>query len=128
MQIAKEDIDEASKEWWNSRRSKYNLGLVITGISAFILYCILGIFLIAPHDLNFEITIFSILFQGIGFLIMILLANICYQFGFIIDKTFNKTNSEKYRERLFNFGYYFSISLPLLVPLMIVVEYFVRFA
>ncbi|MDR1667776.1 MAG: hypothetical protein LBS03_08840, partial [Bacteroidales bacterium] len=36
------DNIQSSKEWWARQRYKYNKGLVIAGISAFILYAVLG--------------------------------------------------------------------------------------
>ena len=51
------------QEWWASRRLKYNTGLLLAGIIAFVLYCALGPIIIAPHE-EFEETIFEIAFQG----------------------------------------------------------------
>ncbi|MCJ8166443.1 hypothetical protein MKJ04_16480 [Pontibacter sp. E15-1] len=117
-----------SREWWSRKRGKYNLALVAAGISAFLAYAILGGLLIAPYDYNFEITLFTIFFQGIGYLFMMLIANLFYNLGYIVDKNFNKDNSQSYRQSLFNLGLWFSVGIPFLVPILIIVEYFVRFA
>jgi len=53
------------KNWWYERRLHYNVGLILSGISAFILYVILGKSLIMPYDDEFEITLFTIVFQGV---------------------------------------------------------------
>lgn len=115
------------KEWWSKRRLKYNIGLIIAGIIAFILYVILGVNLIMPYDQDFDITLFTTIFQGIGYFILLLIANLFYNLGYYIDKKFNRNNSQKYRNRLFKLGFYFSISLPFLIPLMIVISYFIEF-
>ncbi len=118
----------ALSEWWAKRRVKYNIGLIIAGFTAFIAYAILGGILIAPYDNDFEVTLFTILFQGIGYLFMMLVANLFYNLGPYVDKQYNNDNSEAFRQRLFNFGFWFSVGLPFLIPTLIVVEYFIRFA
>lgn len=115
-------------DWWSKRRWKYNKGLVIAGITAFILYAILGALLIEPHDPDFEITSFTTLFQGVGYLIMILIANIFYYLGPLTDRLINKPDSERFRFNLYNLGYWFSFGLPFIIPLMIVIQYFVLYA
>ena len=123
-----QDFAQTVNTWWARRRLKYNAGLVIAGISAFILYAILGSLLIAPHDKDFEITLFTISFQGIGYLFMMGVANLFYGLGAYVDRNCNKTNDEQFRRRLFNLGYWFSFALPFLIPLLIVMVYFVDYA
>ena len=91
------------KQWWWSKRYRYNKGLIIAGVIAFILYCSLGPFIIGPHE-EFEETIFEIAFQGFGYLIMMAIANLLYTLGWIIDISFNTNNSQIFRERLFALG------------------------
>lgn len=128
MDILDDNIQQTNKEWWASRRLKYNIGLVIAGITAFILYVILGSTLIMPYDENFEITLFTTIFQGIGYLFMMFVANLFYNLGHVADKMFNKNNDEQFRKRLFNYGYWFSFGLPFLIPLMIVIMYIFEFS
>jgi len=115
-------------KWWAKKRAKYNAGLIIAGFTAFIAYVILGGILIAPHDNDFEVTLFTIVFQGVGYLFMMLIANLFYNLGPFVDRHYNKNNTEEFRQRLFNFGFWFSVGLPFLIPILIVVEYFIRFA
>jgi len=110
-------------DWWENHRKKYNIGLIISGIAAFFLYLVVGSFLIK----DFEVTIFTTLFQGIGYLIMMGIANVFYCLGFLADKLFNKRNDDKFRKRLFNFGYWFSFGLPFLIPITIIVSYFMGY-
>jgi hypothetical protein len=116
-----EDI-QSSKAWWASQRHKYNKGLVIAGISAFILYVGLGSVLTASYD-DFEITAVTIFVQGIGYLFMMAVANLFYNSGHTVEQVFNKTNDIKFRKRLFNLGYWFSCALPFLVILTIIAGY-----
>ena len=114
-----------AKDWWKIKRRKYNIGLVIAGALAFISYVIVGETLILPYDDEFEITLLTTFFQGVGYLLMIGIANLFYEFGLLFDKKFNKSNSEVFRKRLFNLGFYFSISLPFLIPIILVIQFFV---
>lgn len=70
--------------WWESQRGYYNWCLVKVGLLAGMQYCAVGWFL-APYCLPIqdrpEITLFSLLFQGIGYLIMMLLAISAFSSG-----------------------------------------------
>src|SRR5450432_1056510 len=116
-----------STDWWKNRRRKYNVGLIISGITAFILYAILGSLLIAPYDHEFEITLFTIGFQGVGYLILMGVANLLYNLGPWADINYNKNNDPKFRQKLFNLGFWFSVCLPFAVPLLIVITYLIEY-
>lgn len=120
----KKDLKINSRVWWNSRRGKYNKGLLIAGILAFILYVILGNKLIAPYDETFEITFFSATLQIVAYLFMMLIANILYELGSFIDIQVNKNKEEKVRQQLFVLGYWFSVLLPFLIPLKLFFIYY----
>jgi hypothetical protein len=120
-------ISTTSKDWWESRRQKYNVLLVVAGVTAFILYAILGSLLLAPYDDEFEITLFTIFFQGVGYLIMMGAANFCYSLGQKIENQINKQQSDSLRQRFFNFGCLFSFCLPFLIPVLVIVSYFVQY-
>lgn len=115
------------RKWWFERRFTYNMGLIISGIISFLLYAFLGEMLIAPYDYTFEITLFTIFFQMIGYLIMVIIANIFYSLGYFIDIYFNKNNSEKFRRKLYNLGFLLSVSMPFFIPVMIVITYFFNY-
>lgn len=117
----------SSKKWWRKRRYRYNVGLVLAGIIAFILYVIVGASLIMPYDPRFEITLFTTAFQGITYLVIMLLANLFYNLGYWVDKLYNKNNSEGFRQKLFNIGFWFSFGLPFLIPLSLMIQYFIEF-
>lgn len=114
------------KEWWCEKRLLYNFGLVTSGILAFILYVVVGVNFIMPYDNDFEITLFTLFFQGFGYLMMMGLANLCYYMGVYLDLN-NPENSEKFRKDLFKLGFWFSFLLPLLIPIMLLISYFSEF-
>lgn len=117
-----------SRVWWNSRRIKYNKGLFIAGILAFILYVILGTNLISPNDNTFQINFFSATLQIVAYLFMMLLANIFYELGTFIDIRLNKNKDEKFRNKLFQIGFWFSVMLPFLLPLKLLYIYFTQYS
>jgi hypothetical protein len=117
-------VNLSPKQWWLHNRYKYNKGLVIAGVIAFLLYCILGPIFIAPHE-EFEVTIFEMAFQGMAYLMMMVIANVFYTLGWIIDISFNKKNSQLFRDRLFALGYWFSFSLPILLILSVMVRFYI---
>ena len=110
----------SSSAWWASRRLRYNIGLVIAGILAFIAYVIVGSTLVPP-DADFEITIFTTLFQGIGYLVMIGVANIFYFIGPISERVVHPKNPERYRHVCFKLGFWFSVLLPFCIPALLAV-------
>lgn len=118
------EVVPVSKQWWRSKRLSYNKGLLIAGFSAFIFYCVGGEIIIAPHE-EFEVTIFTMAFQGFAYFIMMCIANLFYTLGWVIDKSFNNNNSQQFRERLFALGYWFSFALPILLILSVMVRFLI---
>lgn len=124
IEMLDKSIERKSKEWWAFKRKKYNLGLLVAGLGAFICYVIVGTIFIMPYDQEFEIILFTTIFQGVGYLIMLSIANIFYGLGYWVDSRLNKNNSLEFRVKLFNAGYWFSICLPFIVPLLVLLQYF----
>ena len=120
--VSEEQLD--SRKWWLSNRYKYNRGLIIAGFVAFILYCVLGPIIIAPHE-EFEETIFEMAFQGVAYLIMMGIANLIYSLGWLIDVSFNKNDNQLFRVRLFALGYWFSMVLPILLILSVMARFLI---
>ena len=107
--------------WWNKRRIKYNIGLIKAGFLAFICYALVVQFMIIPKDINAEITLFTTLFQGIGYIFMILIANLFYFFGPISERLIMPDNIDKFRERTFRLCYWFSFVLPFSIPVTLII-------
>lgn len=121
-------LKKNSRIWWNSRRIQYNKGLFIAGILAFILYIILGNRLIAPHEETFEITFFTVLLKIIGYLFMMLVANVLYELGSIFDVRLNKNENEQFRKNLYQTGFWFSMALVFYIPVNVLFVYFTQYA
>ena len=124
----KKTLKRNSRIWWNAHRLKYNKGLFIAGFIAFIVYAILGNNFISPYDETFEITFFSTTLQIVGYLFLMLIANIFYELGSFIDVLFNKNEEEKFRKQLFTAGLCFSVVLPFIAPLKLLVIYLTQYS
>lgn len=112
------DIVTSPSAWWGARRLRYNIGLVVAGIVAFIAYVIVGSTLVPP-DANFEITVFTTLFQGIGYLVMIGIANVFYFLGPVSERIISPRDPDRYRRICFGLGFWFSVLLPLCIPALL---------
>ena len=116
-------IEISNGQWWRSRRRKYNIGLIRAGVLAFVLYFLIiqvkssvNVQNIDPE--RYEITLFTTFFQGVVYLIMMGIANIFYNLGPLIDGWLNPTDSLEFSNRLFNGGFWFSCTLPFVIPLL----------
>jgi uncharacterized membrane protein YgcG len=108
----------SSAAWWSSRRLRYNIGLVVAGIAAFITYCIvLSIFSDAIPDA--EITILTTAFQGVGYLVCMAVANVFYQLGPLSERWLRPKNPTAFRHTTFALGFWFSVALPFTIPALL---------
>lgn len=111
-------------QWWEARRLRYNIGLVVAGILAFIAYVAVlstfgDIILSSDNSENDAFTIFTLLFQGIGYLFMIIVANICYFLGELSERSIRPRNVDAYRRVAYALGFWFSVGLPFMVPVLL---------
>jgi hypothetical protein len=113
----------STNAWWAARRMRYNIGLVIAGILAFIAYCIVcqGLLPRVLDQSEIEITIFTTLFQGIGYLVMMGVANVLYFLGPLSERIIRPTNIDKYRRTCYALGFWFSVLLPFSIPMLLTI-------
>jgi hypothetical protein len=106
---------QKTNEWWGKRRKRYNISLISAGILAFISYAtIISVF--RRYFNQAEITLFTTTVQGIGYLIMLAIANICYYIGPISERLSRPKNIVLYRKVAYSLGYWFSMALPFSIP------------
>jgi len=53
-----------------------------------------------------EITVFTTVFQGLGFLFMVAVANVCYLVGPICESIIKPRNIDRFRRVTFQFGFW----------------------
>jgi len=111
-------------QWWKQRRKHYNLSLIVAGVLAFVCYCLV---LWSNQDviLDAEITAFTTLFQGIGYLFMMGIANILFFAGPICESVVKPKNVSMFRVVAYRIGYWFSVLLPFSIPSLLL--YLVEF-
>ncbi len=107
-----------TRHWWESRRWRYNLWLALAGVGAFSLYCLVCWTLLprVVPAMDIEITLFTILFQGSGYLIAMGLANICYFLGPLLEYLCKPQDPLRFRSTCYFLGTGFSVSLPFCIP------------
>ncbi len=108
----------SASAWWGSHSLRYNFGLILAGFTAFVVYCIvLEIFGDVIEDV--EVTVFTILFQGIGYLFCMGLANIFYYLGPFSERWLDPKDPAAYRRVVFALGFWFSVALPFVIPALL---------
>jgi hypothetical protein len=107
--------------WWEARRLRYNVGLVVAGFVAFVAYAVIGSIFFSD-DPDFEITIFTTFFQGIAYLFMIGVANLCFFLGPLSERFVRPLDPPRYRHMCFRLGFWFSVLLPFGVPALLVLS------
>lgn len=111
---------ESASEWWGARRVRYNLALAGAGLLAFVLYA--SLVWSNPGKLpDAEITLFTIIFQAFGYLLVIAVANVCYFIGPISERIVKPANLLRYRKTTYALGFWFSVALPFAVPALVLV-------
>jgi hypothetical protein len=115
---------ETATSWWEQHRVRYNIGLVVAGLLAFVCYVVVvdrGISTGRMPDA--EITLFTTAFQGIGYLFMMGIANVCYFAGPISESLLKPMNVDRYRRVTFQLGFWFSVLLPFSIPAIVAFSY-----
>lgn len=118
---------ETARDWWERHRLRYNIGLVVAGLVAFVCYAVVvdrGISTGRMPDA--EITLFTTAFQAIGYLFMIGVANVCYFAGPLSESVLKPADVDRYRRLTFRLGFWFSVLLPFTIPALVAVSYLTR--
>ena len=109
----KEGTDELSaSEWWGLRRARFNIGLVIAGLLAFVTYA-------TRAFADVGITVFTTIYLIVSFLLTIGMANILYFFGPISERLLKPGNVATYRNITYNFGFWLFVFILFISPLLV---------
>ncbi|MBI4852593.1 MAG: hypothetical protein HY819_12425 [Acidobacteria bacterium] len=120
------DLEEKQKksyDWWESRRLNYNIGLAICSILAFFFH----LMILASFPSNFpelEITLFTLLFSFIGFILFMGLANFCYFLGVFSERFPIFVDINYHRRVTYYLGCCFSFVLPFSAPILTLLSIF----
>jgi hypothetical protein len=111
--------------WWEKRRRLYNVALVLAGVGAFACYAaVLDHFSCSGLDCpgsveDTEITLFTIVFQGLGYLVAMGIANVLFGLGALSEELARPKNPRTWRRTWFLLGLCFSVALPFAVPVLV---------
>lgn len=119
-------LPNAPFQWWLERLPRYNVGLAVAGFLAFTAYVLVGSLLLSDDE-KFEVTFFTILLQGIGYLVLMVIANVCYMIGPVSEGILRPDDVRQYRERWYKLGCRFSFALPFCVPVLLLIMAVLRF-
>ena len=103
--------------WWETRRLRYNLALAAAGWAAYGLSLALFYGFHHPVWQNWRGGLGMTLFLGLGFLVLMGIANIFYLLGATVEKTVSPMGRDAYRRRAWAMGFWGSVALPFLFPL-----------
>jgi hypothetical protein len=109
------------KEWWSRQRAWYNLALILAGLGAFLAYA--GVLAIrCAGDPEVEITIFTMAFQGVGYLIAMAFANLCYALGVWMEDLLRPSDVTTFRRWALGLGVAVSVALPFSIPVFLAIR------
>lgn len=111
-------VELSAYEWWGRHRLRYNIGLVIAGLLAFVAYAVI-VFTFEARIPDADITVFTTLFQAVGYLVAMGIANLCYSLGSVSERILKPKNVTTYREAVYKLGFWFSMLLPFSIPVFI---------
>lgn len=118
------ETSQPSSAWWGSRRLRYNIGLICAGVLAFVCYAVVC-FTLLPRVLDesqIEVSPFTTLVQGVGYLFMMGIANLCFFLGPFCENFVRPCNVERYRRIAYGLGFWFSVLLPFGIPALLTVK------
>lgn len=108
----------STREWWGARRGRYNRALLGAGVVAFVAY-LAALAMRCADSPGVEVTVFTTAFQGVVYLLAMGVANVCYLLGPGVERLVPTSSRARYRRWAFAAGLGFSVALPFLVPLTI---------
>lgn len=97
--------------WWLQKRLHYNKGLLFTGLMGFVTQAT-----VQQSFANKLISgvLFDMRISGVCFIVFLILANVAFTLGSILDLLFNHQNSQSFRDWLFFGGCWFAIAVLIL--------------
>ena len=110
-----------ARAWWGAQRLRYNLALAAAGVLALVLYLV-AVAVRCPAVPGVEVTVFTLVSQGVGYLVAMGVANLCYNLGPLLEPRLGARDVAAYRRLAFRAGLWFSVTLPLVIPALILLS------
>lgn len=96
-------------QWWRKKRLLYNQRMLFTALIGFVVQAVQQPFNKSPSNISDKLM-FEMRLSAVCLFIFLILANVAFTAGCILDLIFNSKNSSFFRERLFFFGCWFAIA------------------
>jgi hypothetical protein len=116
------DPDPDRRTFWKTRRRRYNLALLASGLLAGVMFfAVLVAWEVWPPSpgefAHADFEPLSLIGGPIAFAVGVGFANVCYSLGAKMEVLLRPRDPEAFRERAFALGLAFSVALPWVVPL-----------
>ena len=102
--------------WWQTRRLRYNVALGLAGWAAYGLMLALNLAFGQPLWRSLRDGLSTTLFLGIGFLVLMGIANICYLAGPALEAWLRPADTDQFRKSAYALGFWGSIAVPFIAP------------
>jgi len=104
--------------WWEARRLNYNLTLAVGGLVAYALTVAISYAFHHPVWSDWPGALGMTLFLGVGYLLVMGVANVCYLLGAIVEGWSHPVDIAAYRRRAWLLGRWGSLIVPFSFPLV----------
>jgi|SRR5215813_8994687 len=112
-------VTEASAlSWWDSRRARYNMALLISMCAAAAISLCLIVAFPDPNRCA-ELSGFALLVQSVAGILALGAANLCYYLGPVLEALIPNVYIGTYRAIAYRMGWWFSVALPMPIPVLI---------
>jgi hypothetical protein len=102
--------------WWQARRLRYNIALASAGWAAYGLDIALFQLFGRPAWRDWQGGLSMTLFLGVGFLVLMGAANICYLLGPLVESLVRPQDIARFRRTAYAGGFWGSVALPFVFP------------
>ena len=108
-----------SWSWWEARRLRYNVALIVSGLAAYAI-CI-GLFYAFGIDLmkDWRPATSMTIVAGVSYVGFMIVANLCYLLGPVIESLIKPQDADSFRHRLFALGFWVSGLAPFTFPAIV---------
>jgi hypothetical protein len=99
------------RKWWWLKLTDFNKGLFISGFISVIIYCAIVLSLVGWQN----IAVIAIYVYSISYCAYMVLANLLFAFGWLVDIALNNYYDEKLSGQIFIIVYWVAVTMPLLL-------------
>ncbi len=104
--------------WWQSRRLRYNVALAGSGAVAYAATGVLHAAFGQPMWSTVNEALSLTLFLGVGFLVLMGIANLLYLLGPLAESFVRRSEVPRYRDSAYAMGFWGSVAVPFAFPLI----------